>query len=153
MKGGIWLIWTSLLLSTCANPPLPALNLTASAFTSFLQSYLFCGEVAFSLQEQTLTLLIDTDMTVSAIQLPIVTSADCRHCPGGVYAQRESRSYTNLSEYEEISISPIGYCSGWLSTEYLTLPGQSPIPIHFVLVTSEDFSQYQRIEGVLVRQM
>lgn len=152
MKGGIWLVRVSLFLATGANPRLPSLNLTASTFTRSLQSYLYCGEVAFGLQEQTLSLLIDTNMTVSATQLPIVTSVDCSHCPGSVYAQRQSQAYTNLSEYEEIPISPIGYCAGWLSTDYLTLPETSPLPVRFVLVTSEHFTQTQRIEGVLVRQ-
>jgi hypothetical protein len=151
MEGGVWLLWIWLLLCICAGQVLPALNLTAGTFASYLHDYLYYGEVAFGLQEKALSLIIDTNMTVRATQLPIVTSVDCHDCRGRIYDQSESQSFSNLSEYEVVPIYTIGYCEGWLATDYLTLPFISPIPVNFVLVTSEHFSQEQRIEGVLVR--
>lgn len=78
-------------------------------------------------------------------------STHCNHCHGAVFDPTQSQSYRNTSKYSSLQVEPIGNIEGWLGSDEISMPGYAPFRMDFVLVTYENFSYYEKMEGMLVR--
>lgn len=131
-------------LSPILSEALPELILNTDVNNN---EHLFHSNLPLGDSESFITLLLDTNASVSRIQFSMIMSSECH---GGVY---DSSTFTNYSEAVSGLQLPneYGECAGWLGSDYLFLPDYSEFLMDLVLVTHEHFS-YQRvpIQGILV---